>query len=299
MRIDAGEPVEEIEVEILDDEAPLTAADLGGGEDEAVVVSYEDRLVEALPDLARLAAAAWVRGAAWGLETGLRASARLARASVDPHTAAEVAQGVRGYARELLGITELEERIRVLTVADRFAAEPDASPRELLRAEGAELLRQSADVAGDDDLHPAFGRIVGELAPDEARILRLLASEGAQPVVDVRAANLIGVGSQLVAPNLNMVGRQAGCRHIDRAPAYLTNLVRLGLVCFADRPIEDAIAYQVLEAQPHVLEALKSTARARSVQRRLELTDFGKEFCAACFGPEAQLTPSENSELGS
>ena len=55
-----------------------------------------------------------------------------------------------------------------------------------LRERGAELLRQSADVRYQEDAHPAYERILENLAPDEARILRLLALEGPQPAVDVR-----------------------------------------------------------------------------------------------------------------
>ncbi len=291
-----GHPVEEHEA--------VTAAEreAGAGEenDEAITVDYDDELIEALPELARLAALAWTRTAAWGLGVSLRTSARLARASVDPVAAAELLQGmssgVRSYAREFLGISDLEDHVRLLTPpGDRFAgrgtgvlgrgedAGEPVSPELALRTQGAELLRQSADVTSDDRLHPAFGRILGELAPDEGRILRLLASEGAQPVVDVRAANLIGVGSQLVAQNLNMVAMPAGLRHADRVPAYLVNLQRLGLAAFMDDPLDNAITYQVLEAQPHVLKAIKATARAKTVQRSLQLTPFGEEFCAACF----------------
>ena len=307
-----ADAVPETEVEFdLDDEDledELTAAHLGGSDD--VVVNDEDRIVEALRDLARLAAVAWTRTAAWGFGAGLRAGARLARATVDPTAAAELAQGVssgmRGYAREFLGISDLEDRLDALTpVGDRFAGprggelnrgehrEPRISPEVALRAQGAELLRQSADVSSDDRLHPAFGRILGELAPDEGRILRLLAQEGPQPVVDVRAANLIGVGSQLVAQNLNMVDMQAGTRHSERVPAYLINLQRLGLASFADEPLDDAITYQVLEAQPHVLAAIQATSRAKTVQRSLRLTPFGSEFCEAVFSPPAvQELPS-------
>jgi hypothetical protein len=288
-----------LEAELDEDE--LTAGDFGGSDE--VVVSYEDRIVEALPDLARLAAVAWTRTAAWGFGAGLRVGARLARAGVDPQAAADLAQGVgsgmRSYAREFLGISDLEDRLHALTpVGDRFAGphagelhrgeqrEPRVSPEVALRAQGAELLRQSADVSSDDHLHPAFGRILGELAPDEGRVLRLLTQEGPQPVVDVRAANLIGVGSQLVAQNLNMVDMQAGTRHAERVPAYLINLQRLGLVSFADEPLDDAITYQVLEAQPHVLAAIQATSRAKTVQRSLRLTPFGSEFCEACFAAD-------------
>src|SRR5207245_1428100 len=62
---------------------------------------------------------------------------------------------------------------------------PGATAEEL-RARGAQLLSDSADVWFEDDTHPAYARILEELSPDEARILRFLAIEGPQPAVDVR-----------------------------------------------------------------------------------------------------------------
>jgi len=239
-----------------------------------------------LVGLARLAAGAWLRGAAWGVG----ASVRLARAAVDPQAAAElaheVADGVRGYAREALGVRDLDERVRELMPAGGrtgAAAANGAAPEvEALRAQGAELLRQSADVRVEHRGHPAYARILEELAPDEARILRLLYAEGAQPAVDVRSTPLIGLGSQLIAEGLNMIGSEAGCRDPGRVPAYLNNLHRLGLIWFSKEPLEDPVAYQVLEAQPAVLEAIRSVSRARTVQRSIGLTPFGRDFCQTC-----------------
>jgi hypothetical protein len=156
----------------------------------------------------------------------------------------------------------------------------DSRPRSLsLREQGAELLRQSADVDTEDGAHPAYAHILSELAPDEGRILRLLATEGPQPSVDVRSANLIGVGSQLVASGLNMIGAEAGVRHVGRVPAYLNNLFRLGLIWFAHEPIDDQMRYQVLEAQPEAMDAIRGAGRAKTVQRSIQLTPFGKDFC--------------------
>ena len=160
--------------------------------------------------------------------------------------------------------------------------------------QGAELLLESADVTADDGLHPAYARILSELAPDEARILRLLIVSGPQPSVDVRASHLIGVGSQLVAPGLNMIGPEAGVRYHDRVPAYLNNLERLGLIESSTEGVEDPIRYQVLEAQPEVLGAIKSATRARSVHRSLRLTPFGSDFCAVCL----PVDPAEIERLG-
>ena len=127
----------------------------------------------------------------------------------------------REVARRLLGASEPSPN----------EAKPDLQSTDAsLRDRGAELLRRSADVDFDEDAHPAYERILGDLAPDEARILRLLA-RGPQPSVDVRSGWLpIGIGSELLAPGLNMIGPEAGCRYPDRVPAYLNNLYRLGLI---------------------------------------------------------------------
>ena len=50
-----------------------------------------------------------------------------------------------------------------------------------------------------------------------------------------------------------MIGAQAGVRHVERVPAYLNNLFRLGLIWFSREPVADRLRYQVLEAQPDVV----------------------------------------------
>ena len=79
-----------------------------------------------------------------------------------------------------------------------------------------------------------------------------------------------------------MIGPEAGCRHRERVPAYLNNLERLGLIWFSQEPIDDPVAYQVLEAQPDVMAAMRRASRARTVQRSIQLTPFGEDFCAVC-----------------
>jgi Abortive infection alpha len=261
----------------------------------------EAQLVEALPALARVAAGMWLRAAAWGVGTSLRAGARLAQAATDPNAALDLytdaSGGFRSYAREFLGITEIDDRVKLLaplagsTLRSRNGDGPDVD----LRAQGAELLRQAADVDFDEGAHPSYARILTELAPDEARILRLLALDGAQPVVDVRAANLIGLGSQLIAPALNMIGAQAGVRHRERVPAYLSNLSRLGLIFLSEEPIGDPSAYQVLEAQPEVLGLMKETTRAKSIHRSVHLTPFGADFCETVLPLDVPGLPSGSS----
>jgi hypothetical protein len=244
----------------------------------------DDNLLKAAPVLARIAATAWVRGLRWGAESSMRAGARLVHTAATGQNPAQVLQetgsDLRRYARELLGIAnEIEQE----------AAETEDTSARSLRERGAELLRLSADVTYEEDSHPAYARILDVMAPDEARILRLLMDNGAQPSVDVRSGGPLGVGvvaTELVAPGLNMIGAEAGVRHLDRVPAYLNNLYRLGLIWFSREQVGDHLRYQVLEAQPGVTAALDEAGRgARTIRRSIHLTPFGADFCQLCIPP--------------
>ena len=283
---DVGPPVS------IDPSLPPSIEDERFDEEAAGDVIHFDDPGEVLPALARVAAELWVRAAIWGLETSLRTGTRVARATVDPQAATElyqdVAGGLRAYAREFLGISDLDDRLRQLTpLAGATLPQNGENPEITLRERGARLLREAADVNYEDGVHPAYARILTELAPDEARILRTLATEGPQPMVDIRETNLIGMGSQLIAAGLNMIGAQAGLRHRDSVEAYLGNLLRLGLIELSDAALDDAIAYQVLEAQPEVLDTIKETPRAKSLHRSIRLTPFGEGFCRVCLPLES------------
>ncbi|MCW3067094.1 MAG: hypothetical protein JWN32_4266 [Solirubrobacterales bacterium] len=233
----------------------------------------EDSLISALPGLARIAASTWWHTTEFWVGTSVRAGRRLVRAAVNGESPAVLVEdardAIRGYARELLNLAD--EPGRATTAQD--------NGNLTLRERGEELLRRSADVGYEEDAHPAYDRILSELAPDEGRILRLLAIEGPQPSVDVRAG--LPMVTQLVAPGLTMIGAEAGTRYGERVPAYLNNLYRLGLIWFSREPLEPH-AYQVLEAQPDVLAALRRGRQGKTVRRSIHLTPFGQDFCETC-----------------
>jgi hypothetical protein len=225
------------------------------------------RALHALPGLVRNTADAYVRAARWSVHATRLAGSRLIRAAL---------------------IEEEPAPPEPMAVKSPDAAEAEREEaRKSLRERGEELLRRSADVNFDEGSHPAYARILDDLAPDEARILRLLADQGPQPSVDVRSGLLpLKSTSELVAAGLNMIGPEAGCRHLDDVPAYLNNLFRLGLVWFSSEPLPDPLRYQVLEAQPEVTDALGRASRTRTVRRSIHLTPFGADFCALCLPGE-------------
>jgi hypothetical protein len=280
-------------------EGVVVKADEPGPHDGNGQRSLEARLLSNAPGLARVAAGMWWQAARWSVGRSVAAGGRLARAAADPARSAqlldEVGRELRGYARDLLGVTDLDERVARLMPPPEPAEDgtTSVSERDALRIRGAQLLREAARIEPDDRAHPAYARILTELAPDEARILQLLATQGSQPAIDVRAANFIGVGSELVASGMNMIGAQAECRHHERVPAYLNNLERLGLIWFSREAVGDPVAYQVLEAQPEVLEAMRSVTRAKTAQRSIQLTPFGEDFSTVCL----PLDPVETEAL--
>jgi Abortive infection alpha len=256
--------------------------------------SEEVSLVAALPGLARIAAAASIRLTAFTIEAYARAGSRFLRGAVSGAPPGEVLQQtvdeLIAYIRDVLGVGENGGSPHPPPpheddIVDAEVVEQGPHPtQEELRERGADLLRRSAELDIDDEeAHPAYSRILSDLAPDEARILRLLVQEGPQPSVDVRTAGPIGMlRDDLVAPGLNMIGMEAGVRHPARVKRYLDNVYRLGLIWFSREELADQSRYQVLEAQPDVIEAMHEVRRTRTVRRSIHLTPFGEDFCSTC-----------------
>ena len=272
-----------------------------------------DEAAEALPGMARIAATAWLRSTAWAVGSGVRSSRLLVRALTDRDSAGELVQEVARdvaeasrtvgeVARAVSSGVPIPRALRDATASlssvvlhDLTPQEPE-SPEQTLRERGEALLQRSRDVWSEgDDIHPAYARILDDLAPDEARILLLLMRGGPQPSVDVRTGGPVGlVSSALVAPGMSMIGARAGCRYLDEVPAYLNNLFRLGLIWFSREQLEDPMEYQVVEAQPDVLAAMHSVRFPKVVRRSIHLTPFGAGFCRACLvdAEEAEELPA-------
>lgn len=266
--------------------------------------------VDAVPGLARLAVGAWARGAAWGVETTIRSSRRVIEAAISGESATELIEDVRDETaeslRQLLGIVEKAPRSEPIAGAAR-AVVPEREPvsrkrAKSLRERGGALLERSATVEqAEEPIHPGFDRIVDQLAPDEARILKLLVNEGEQPIVYINKAGPFGIGAREVARRLSLIGREAGCLRPELVPAYLDNLVRLGLVAIRRDPVGDERTYQVVEAQPEVVEAMKSVRgplfKGQSSRRSVHITDYGRAFCQVAFPPEHLTGEFEAVEL--
>ncbi len=266
-----------------------------------------DEAAEALPGLARIATRAAVRSALWGLGNGVKTSKLFVRALTDRETAGELVQEVaRDVAEATRTVSDVARAVSSGVPLPRALLDATVSlssvvlsettvrapePEQSLRERGESLLQRSRDVWSDEGTHPAYARILDDLAPDEARVLLLLLRGGPQPSVDVRTGGPVGlVSSALVAPGMSMIGARAGCRYLDEVPAYLNNLFRLGLIWFSREQLEDPMEYQVVEAQPDVLAAMHSVRFPKVVRRSIHLTPFGAGFCRACLVDPGETT---------
>jgi hypothetical protein len=282
------------------DDQPVRSSAVGLGRTPAVW----EGAAEALPGVARIAGKAWLRSTVWAIGSGTRSARNVARAVTDPAAAGDLVRGVAADVAEatrtissvaaaVSGGVPLPRALLDAGVALSSMIAVDGTTEvahELtLRERGEELLRRSRDVWSEEHQHPAYGRIIDELAPDEARIVLLLLRGGPQPSVDVRTGGPVGmVSSSLVAGGLTMIGPRAGVRYLDEVPAYLNNLHRLGLVWFSREQLEDPLEYQVVEAQPDVLAAMHSVRFAKIVRRSIHLTPFGVDFCRTCLVDEQE-----------
>ena len=281
------------------------------------MTEYDDRLpaqradnlpapaLDALPGLVRLAATSWLRTTEWGLVASARGARAVVRAAANPGEIMDFAQSV---AQASTVVADLAKAVSsgvpipqaVVEVSASLTANQNGSAHNgrarqearqerdarSLREQGEALLMRSRDVWNEEQGHPAYARILSELAPDEGRILLLLLRDGPQPAVDVRTGGPVGmVSSRLVKSGMTMIGPRAGLRYVDQVPSYLHNLFRLGMIWFSREQLSDPLQYQVVEAQPDVLEVIHSVRAAKVVRRSIHLTPFGEDFCRAVLAP--------------
>jgi hypothetical protein len=268
----------------------------------ALALRPNPAFLKAAPSLARMAAVSTLHLVGWSVGAAAAGANYVVRRTMEGQAPTailqEAAGDLRNFALRALGIDP--RSVPTVALGDAGQDPIDrpvtrhASTSELQKR-GYELLRRSNDVNVVEDTHPAFARILSEITPDEARILRFIYLEGPQPSLDIRTFRPLGIGSELVAAGMNMIGEHAGLRNLDRIDQYLTNLNRLGLIDFSREPVSNPNRYQVIEAQPKTITALKSAGRApKLVQRSILLTSFGEEFVRTCLPLNGRAMPTRN-----
>lgn len=164
--------------------------------------------------------------------------------------------------------------------------------QESLRELYANLLATSLDAETSEQAHPAFVDMIKNMAPDEARIMRLFAVRERFPTIDVRAFLKDEKGYWVPMRRYSWVGKEAGCAFPDLTPNYLDNLVRLGLI---ESPGPHGLGAPTLAA-PNTYEPLEQADDIMQLKAEVEahgghvefgrsfvqVTDLGAQFCRAC-----------------
>lgn len=216
----------------------------------------------------------------------LRAMGSIARGYLD--TAQEIVEQVNAGEPITEIVDERVEQARKAAVSALGIADAGngRQPRRgrALREQGDALIDvswdPSAQPTGD---HPAYQRILTELTPDEARIVRFLAVAGPQAAIDLRTRTPFGIGSVRLAAGISLIAETAGCTYPGNDHQYLANLNRLGLVRFSEEAVEDFRRYSILSAVPRTNSAREKAKKTIEIYRSIYLSVFGMDFAAACF----------------
>lgn len=150
-----------------------------------------------------------------------------------------------------------------------------------LRAGMAELLRRSTASDAETAREQLYALILRQLAPDEARMVSLLVTGSAFPVIDVVERTGFGA-ARAVLYNASTLGKAAGVSLPDHVPAYVTRIVALGLALLGPEDAALSTEYEILLTDETVREAQRGLSRPRFVRRSVRISSLGAQFWAAC-----------------
>jgi hypothetical protein len=145
-----------------------------------------------------------------------------------------------------------------------------------------DLLVVSTEQSADDARHRLYASVLGELQPDEARILAALSDGTRYAVLHVVTRLRLGQSGAALLENACTVGRAAGVALPDMVPWYVGHLVRLGLAGVGPELSGLADTYDILETEPYVREAQDAAANTRLLRRSLRITPFGARLWDVC-----------------
>lgn len=179
-----------------------------------------------------------------------------------------------------------------------------------LRDMYANLLASSMNKFVKNGVHPSYVEIIKQLCPDEAKILRHIATEEAIPTISVYYCENSGANVRFVK-DFSDVGYLTGCERPFDVCKYMDNLSRLGLIEIPVsspsmyNPLDDEKSYESLEKheyiQPYIsvnTDTLKSKEiTLKLIRNHAIITDYGKGFCLICLNIAQKTTPREQAVI--
>lgn len=192
------------------------------------------------------------------------------------------------------GIVWREVRSRMDAAAGPSSANPPAAgsgpSEEAPRALLAKLLTISIEQSAQEARARLFQQVLGQLQPDEARILAALSDGSQYPVINVATRGSFGMAGPVVLENASTVGRAAGVALPDWVPTYVTHLQQLQLVSVGPESYELADGYEILLTEAVVRQAqIDAGSHSRIVRRSLRLSPLGRELWDSCAAPQHPL----------
>ncbi|WP_141432656.1 DUF4393 domain-containing protein [Bacillus sp. 03113] len=195
-------------------------------------------------------------------------------------------------------LPSLEEKLRNVPEENIITPDPSIAVPiiEALRYTGhndelremfSNLLANSIDKETAPTTHPSFVEIIKQINSDEAKIIALLNSDDAHPIVKVKAVNKENAYYNEFLNNFSLLPFQAKCDIPNQGPSYLENIERLGL---AEMSYETYVirpnAYEPIYDHPIIKE---QDAIIKAIDKRFELkkgsfkrSSYGKKFYESC-----------------
>ena len=195
-------------------------------------------------------------------------------------------------------LQELKSRMDRLEGASRetsvsvvaFSVEaPGQSPEQQQRAAG-EMMRKLLEASSNQTRAQAqaayYAMVVGNLLPDEARILSALSDGSTYPLLHVMSAPRIGLGATPVVENMCSVGRNAGVMWPEMTRGYVQRLMAAGLAETGPEDYTLITKYEMLETEDVVRRAqeqIKKAGNRSQIKRRvLKISELGSAIWEAC-----------------
>lgn len=171
-----------------------------------------------------------------------------------------------------------------------FSVEPPApTPGQQQRAAG-ELMRKLLEASSEQTKAEAqaayYAMVVGNLLPDEARILAALSDRSVHPLLHVSSTSKLGLGGVTVLDNISSVGKSAGVQWPEMTRGYVQRLIAAGLA--EPGPEDETLAakYELLETDDTVRRALDQIRaaglRGQIRRRSLRISELGFTLWEAC-----------------
>ncbi len=164
------------------------------------------------------------------------------------------------------------EAIDAATPRPMTIATPEEPTAESLNTKMDRLLDRALDQSTAGSQVELYHRLLDQLVADEARIIGALSEGDASPLVNVHSWTRSRTPGQAVLEHACLIGRTANVALPGMVPQYVGHLLSLGLVETGPEDPAQKAEYEVLLAEPMVLQAIKSGSRGPLVARVEKLT---------------------------